>query len=176
MYYVLLFVAIVLLLCSTKAWAYIDPNAGGFLWQVAAPLAALALTSLLYFKSLVRKSFAALASSLIPTARPYVFALLSVSLATAINFALQRAAVHGTFMIFMVSSVATASVAGLAPSILSTALGALSSAYWFLPPDASIAISQPSDRIRLVLYVICALVSALTLEWRRNERRSAAGD
>jgi hypothetical protein len=38
-----------------ECWAYIDPNAGGFLSQILAPLAAILLSFLFYCRNEIRK-------------------------------------------------------------------------------------------------------------------------
>jgi hypothetical protein len=38
-----------------ECWAYIDPNAGGFLWQVLAPLASIFLSFLFYCRNEIKK-------------------------------------------------------------------------------------------------------------------------
>jgi hypothetical protein len=38
-----------------ECWAYIDPNAGGFLWQILAPLASIFVSFLFYCRNEIRK-------------------------------------------------------------------------------------------------------------------------
>ncbi len=38
-----------------ECWAYIDPNAGGFLWQILAPLASIFLSFAFYCRKEIRK-------------------------------------------------------------------------------------------------------------------------
>jgi hypothetical protein len=38
-----------------ECWAYIDPNAGGFLWQIVAPLASIFLSFLFYCRKEIRR-------------------------------------------------------------------------------------------------------------------------
>lgn len=46
---------IVVLLWRGECWAYIDPNAGGFLWQIVAPLASILLSFLFYCRKEIRR-------------------------------------------------------------------------------------------------------------------------
>jgi len=41
-------------LCNAPAFAYIDPNTGGFLFQLLAPLAAIALSVWMFFANQVK--------------------------------------------------------------------------------------------------------------------------
>jgi len=49
-------IAIILMLSwRGECWAYIDPNAGGFLWQIVAPLASIFLSFLFYCRKEIGK-------------------------------------------------------------------------------------------------------------------------
>jgi hypothetical protein len=49
-------IAIILMLSwQGECWAYIDPNAGGFLWQILAPLASIFLSFAFYCRKEIRK-------------------------------------------------------------------------------------------------------------------------
>jgi hypothetical protein len=49
-------IAIILMLSwQGECWAYIDPNAGGFLWQMLAPLASIFLSFAFYCRKEIRK-------------------------------------------------------------------------------------------------------------------------
>jgi hypothetical protein len=46
---------ILVLLWRGECWAYIDPNAGGFVSQILAPLAAISLSFLFYCRKEIRR-------------------------------------------------------------------------------------------------------------------------
>jgi hypothetical protein len=48
-------VVITLASCPTESWAYVDPNAGGFAWQILAPLASIFLSFLFYCRNEIRR-------------------------------------------------------------------------------------------------------------------------
>ncbi len=48
-------VAVLILTWRGECFAYIDPNAGGFLWQILAPLASLFVSFLFYCRREIRK-------------------------------------------------------------------------------------------------------------------------
>lgn len=49
-------IALILMLSwRGECWAYIDPNAGGFLWQILAPLASIFLSFLFYCRKEIRR-------------------------------------------------------------------------------------------------------------------------
>jgi amino acid permease len=49
--------ALLLLLCPARGWAYIDPNAGGFLAQMIAPLIAVGASFLFYCRKQLARYF-----------------------------------------------------------------------------------------------------------------------
>ena len=49
-------IALILILSwRGECWAYIDPNAGGFLWQILAPLASVFLSFLFYCRKEIKR-------------------------------------------------------------------------------------------------------------------------
>jgi hypothetical protein len=49
-------IALILILSwRGECWAYIDPNAGGFLWQIVAPLASVFLSFLFYCRKEIKR-------------------------------------------------------------------------------------------------------------------------
>jgi hypothetical protein len=62
-----LMVIVLLVGLRTSCYAYIDPNAGGFLVQILAPLGALAVSFLIYFR---KQMSALLGKAKPPAAQP----------------------------------------------------------------------------------------------------------
>ncbi|MGO9604416.1 MAG: DUF4118 domain-containing protein [Candidatus Binataceae bacterium] len=168
------YVTLLILFWPADSWAYIDPNAGGVIWQIAAPLAASLVASLLYFRGLLTKGLKIAARRTFALKSGYLFAMASVGGATALNFFLSHLAIHGTFLVFMTAIVAICSWVGTGPAILAIGLSTLSSAYLFLRPAFSLTISSPGDRARLTIFVICALISVISIQRVKGSPRSVA--
>jgi len=54
---IIIITALLIFTWQGRCEAYIDPNAGSFLLQVLAPLGALAVSSLVYFRNKIAKVF-----------------------------------------------------------------------------------------------------------------------
>lgn len=63
------------------------------------------------------------------------------------------------FSIFYLSVLLTAWLAGTYPAILSLVLGTVAAAQLFVPPTASILISDPSDLLNAAIYVFVNCVA-----------------
>jgi hypothetical protein len=149
-----------------RAHLYIDPNAGGLLWQLVAPLATLIFGMLLYLRRLVIEGIRNIASRLSWASACFVSVVVVIAVA-AVNGLLIALSIKATFIVFMVAVVASTSVAGLGAGMVTTALSALTIAYFFLTPRFSLVIARPGDRQRLALFVLCGVISALLV---RNAR------
>ena len=164
MVFIVAYLAILMLFWTGTSWAYIDPNAGSLLWQVTAPLFALFVTSLLYFRQLTARWLKSVWQKIESNRGAYLVSLGAVAAATVLNAFLRDLSVNATFLVFMVATVVTASFGGFGPSILATVLSAVSSTYLFLAPKFALAIASSNDRKRLLLFVFCAVISALAIE------------
>jgi signal transduction histidine kinase/CheY-like chemotaxis protein len=103
-------------------------------------------------------------------------AVLSVVAATLIWQPLSAGmGAHRPFAPFTVAVILTACFGGLAPALLALALGALSAAYFFIPPPDSLTITSAPDLFGLGLYVFVGLTTALCSEAQHAaQRRSEA--
>ncbi len=67
-----------------------------------------------------------------------------------------------------------ATVAGLGPGLVATALSALLSAYWLLPPYGAFGISNAADLFTLILFVLIGIFFSVLAERYRWTRQRAA--
>lgn len=100
-------------------------------------------------------------STYIATAvRPYVIAVVSTGTATWLRSLLDPILGNECpFSIFYLSVLLTAWLAGTYPAILSLVLGTVAAAQLFVPPTASILISDPSDLLNAAIYVFVNCVA-----------------
>ena len=82
-----------------------------------------------------------------------------------------------TYITFYPVVMVVALLAGFGPGLLATALTALVTAYWILPPGGQFVIASPVDRVGLVLFTGMGLFMSVVAEfYRRNRRKAAAYD
>lgn len=92
--------------------------------------------------------------------RPYAIALVSTGTATWLRSLLDPFLGNECpFSIFYLSVLLTAWLAGTYPAILSLILGTFAAAQLFVPPTASIWISDPSDLLNATIYVFVNCVA-----------------
>ncbi|MFN2454298.1 MAG: ATP-binding protein [Pyrinomonadaceae bacterium] len=105
----------------------------------------------------------------------YAVAVLAVMLALAFKLTLDPLIGRETpFLLFFGAVTASAWYGGLVPGLLATALAAVASSYFFLPPYYSLAARFP-EAIRLVIFMLeGALVSSLSAAMQASGRRAAA--
>ena len=81
---------------------------------------------------------------------------------------------RSAMMPFVVAVLISAWFGGLKPGLLATALGAVASAFFLLPPQYSLLIESASDRLRLALFCltsigICVVCESLHAARRRSQ-------
>jgi PAS domain S-box-containing protein len=82
-----------------------------------------------------------------------------------------------TYITFYPAVMVAALLGGFGPGLLATALVALGTAYWILPPEGFFAIVSPVDRVGLLLFAGMGLFISIVAEfYRRNSRKAAAYD
>lgn len=94
--------------------------------------------------------------------RPYAIAIVSTGAATWLRTLLDPfLGTECPFSIFYLSVLLTAWLAGTFPAILSLILGTIAAAQFFIPPTASILITDPSDVLNAAIYVFvnCVAIS-----------------
>src|SRR5262245_65850517 len=83
----------------------------------------------------------------------YTFTILAVTLATLLRFALTPFLdLEVPFIVYYPTVVLCAWYGGLGPGLLSTALGALASLYFFFAPQFSFAASGSKALAQLILF------------------------
>ena len=103
----------------------------------------------------------------------YAMAVLFVATAAALESALWRWVQPSLSPLFTAAVLFTALRGGLGPALLATALSAVASAFFFLPPTRSLHIG-PDDALRLCVFtVVAVVVSSVAAARRRAERRLA---
>ena len=87
--------------------------------------------------------------------KTYGVALLSTALATLLRIGLNPLlGGRTTFITYFLALVITAWYGGLGPALVVVALGALLSAFLFLPPEYSLAVTDPGALLSLLLFII----------------------
>jgi K+-sensing histidine kinase KdpD len=77
------------------------------------------------------------------------------------------------FSFFYIAVMVTAWYGGWRRALLTLTLGALSAAYFFLPPDNSLAVTGAADQVGLALYLCVALIGTLLIDALRQQQRAA---
>jgi signal transduction histidine kinase len=104
----------------------------------------------------------------------YVFALLSVVLALLIRFWTDpHLGADQEFVTFLAAVAVTTWFAGLGPALLTLALGALASMWFFVDPRGAILGASLPDLVGLTLYVAASLVIVVMGQVLRRARRLA---
>lgn len=86
-------------------------------------------------------------------ARQYAFAVLVVTLALALRWALQGILGEAApFLVFVVAVLLAARFGGFGPGLLATGLSGLSATYFFLAPAGGLTLSRPADTLQLALF------------------------
>src|SRR4051812_6137885 len=112
-----------------------------------------------------------------PPQVPYAVAAASVLLATLARWLLNPAlGDHFPFVTYFVALLFTAWYGGLGPAALAIALGALSAAYFFIPPRGSLALRGLDNQVGMALYLVVGAFSALLSEALQIARRRAEAD
>ncbi len=79
-----------------------------------------------------------------------------------------------TYITFYPAVMVVALLAGFGPGLLATALTALTTAYWILPPEG-LAVGSPVDHLALVFFTgMGVLMSTVAELYRRSRQRTAA--
>ena len=92
----------------------------------------------------------------------YGVAILSVAIATAMRIALNPLlGGRTTFITYFLALVVTAWYGGLMPALVVVALGTILSAYFFLPPEYSLRVTDPGALLSLALFIISGTSVAL---------------
>jgi hypothetical protein len=147
-----------------KLRAYIDPNAGGVVWQIAAPLIALIGASLLYFKRVARNAVARFAANL-REKHAFLIAALSVIGAGVADIAIRGASVE-TGLPLMIATMATAAAYGRGPGTVAAAVSVIAISW-----DSRPCFDSSRYFVR-ILSVGAALASGLLLRRILKARRA----
>src|SRR6058998_1456586 len=104
------------------------------------------------------------------TAAPYAVALLASTVALALTFLVWPRLETTPSPLFFAAVVVSSWYGGLRPAFVATALAALATSYFFVPPVHSIAVESLDDGLRLGLFVLVAvLTGSLSASRRRAE-------
>jgi K+-sensing histidine kinase KdpD len=104
----------------------------------------------------------------------YGVAGVSTALATLAQLSLRP--IMGSeqpFSFFYVAVLVSAWYGGLRQALLTLTLGALSAAYFFLPPDNSLVVTGAANQVGLALYLCVALTGTLLIDTLRQQQRAA---
>lgn len=97
------------------------------------------------------------------TAR-YGLALMVVVLAVLSRWLLEGAfGPLPLFITFYPAVLLAASVGGLGPGLVATALSALATSYWFVPPYGSFFVEKPNDQVAFGIFVGCSVALCILL-------------
>ena len=77
-----------------------------------------------------------------------------------------------TYLLFYPAVMLTATVCGLGPGLLATAVSALLAAYFILPPDG-LAVGSPTDLLGLIIFSWMGTGISLVAAWYRRARDRA---
>src|SRR5437667_8050321 len=105
------------------------------------------------------------------TAAPYAVALLASTVALALTFLVWPRLETTPSPLFFAAVVVSSCYGGLRPALLATALAALATCYFYVPPTHSLAIESIDDGLRVGLF---ALVAVLTGSLSAARRRAEA--
>jgi PAS domain-containing protein len=105
----------------------------------------------------------------------YIFALLAAVIAAvaaqevmALYKPLRQ---HGVFALYLAAVAITAWRSGFGPALLTTALSVLAASWQFLPPQRSIRIDSVDDIVRVLIFVLIAmLISSLHAAHAKSQR------
>jgi PAS domain S-box-containing protein len=103
----------------------------------------------------------------------YTFTILAVTLATFLRFVLTPLLdLEVPFILYFPTVVLCAWFGGLGPGLLSTALGGLAALYFFLQPQYSLTISEPTAMAQVIIF---SLAGALISIMAENLHRARSG-
>jgi PAS domain S-box-containing protein len=103
----------------------------------------------------------------------YGFALLAVTVATALTFGLRHVALsHAPFTLFYPAVVLVAMWCGRGPGLLATALAATSSGYFFLEPTNSFRVRTPEDVTAPALFALIGVLLTFLMHSRSKARQA----
>src|SRR5438094_841183 len=104
------------------------------------------------------------------TAAPYAVALLASTVALALTFLVWPRLETTPSPLFFAAVVVSSCYGGVRPALLATALAALATCYFFVPPVHSLAIESFDDALRVGMFVLVAvLTGSLSAARRRAE-------
>jgi signal transduction histidine kinase/CheY-like chemotaxis protein len=107
----------------------------------------------------------------------YGVAAAAVGVATGVKVWLDPALGHGSpFLLFFGAVLVGGWFGGVAGAVVATLASAFTSAYFFFPPAFSVVIADSGDRIRLVTFVLEAMVVGLLTAALQAARRRAEED
>ncbi len=104
----------------------------------------------------------------------YGVAVLSAALAAVARVALNPL-LHSrtTFITFTLAVIITAWYGGLLPALVAIVLGALITAYFFIPPHYSLRVSEPGDLLSITLFILVGVAIAVLSEVLHRATRRA---
>ena len=104
----------------------------------------------------------------------YGVAVAAVVVATAVKIALDPVLGQDNPFVLLFSAVVVSGwFGGMGPAVTATIASALVAAYYFLPPDFSLRIAAPGDRLRLVTFILEATLIGLLSAALESARRRA---
>jgi PAS domain S-box-containing protein len=92
--------------------------------------------------------------------KSYLLALLFVAIAAMLTIYVPPLKEKTSLIIFFAAVVISSYVGGLGPALMAVALSAFIWATFVVPPNYSYVIESPSDALRLVLFVLVALLTS----------------
>ncbi len=106
--------------------------------------------------------------------RSYVFAVVTTCAAALIRTMLQpQLNDECPFSLFYLSVLLTAWFGGTGPALVSLLLGMIAAVHFFIPPEGSLAIAQPSHILSLTIYAGVNLVAMTLFSLVASQRRLA---
>lgn len=106
----------------------------------------------------------------------YVVAFACVAIALSVITLYPPLLSRGAFLVLLAAVTITAWCGGLWPALLATALSALAAAFSILPPIGQSKLSAQEDVVRLIIFIVVAVIVSAMYESRtRAVRHSEAG-
>lgn len=102
---------------------------------------------------------------------PYLIAVLAVTAATCITVGLPALRDKTSTIMFFAAVVVSSYAGGLRPALLSVLMSAVAWATFVVPPNYAFLIESPGDAVRLLLFVLVAVLTSSLYEQLTRAKR-----
>jgi PAS domain S-box-containing protein len=105
---------------------------------------------------------------------PYVWAVLLVAAATLSTVYVKPLQEKTSIILYFAAVVGSSYLGGMGPALFAVLLSCFARMMFLIPPAHSLAIKSPSDTVRLVLFVLVAVLASWLYEQLARARRDLA--